>query len=56
LRWFAPGSQAESGGGNGVMSEFIIDLTLPGNHQCVPIADLAGGEHFNEAFFDNTFD
>ncbi|MBQ0741854.1 MAG: acyl-CoA dehydrogenase family protein [Pseudomonas sp.] len=45
------GSQAESGR-HGGMSQFIIDLTLPGI-TVRPIADLAGGEHFNEVFFDN---
>ena len=34
------------------MSQFIIDLKAPGV-TVRPIRDLAGGEHFNEVFFDN---
>jgi len=34
------------------MSQFIVDLSLPGI-SIRPIRDLAGGEHFNEVFFDN---
>ncbi len=34
------------------MSQFIIDLQAPGV-TVRPIRDLAGGEHFNEVFFDN---
>jgi alkylation response protein AidB-like acyl-CoA dehydrogenase len=34
------------------MSQFIVDLSLPGII-VRPIRDLAGGEHFNEVFFDN---
>jgi alkylation response protein AidB-like acyl-CoA dehydrogenase len=34
------------------MSQFIIDLQAPGV-TIRPIRDLAGGEHFNEVFFDN---
>lgn len=34
------------------MSQFIVDLSLPGI-TIRPIRDLAGGEHFNEVFFDN---
>ncbi|TWC40213.1 alkylation response protein AidB-like acyl-CoA dehydrogenase [Pseudomonas sp. SJZ079] len=34
------------------MSQFIVDLGLPGI-TIRPIRDLAGGEHFNEVFFDN---
>jgi alkylation response protein AidB-like acyl-CoA dehydrogenase len=34
------------------MSQFIVDLSLPGV-TVRPIRDLAGGEHFNEVFFDN---
>ena len=34
------------------MSQFIIDLKAPGV-TIRPIRDLAGGEHFNEVFFDN---
>lgn len=41
-----PGSRHEG------MSQFIIDLSLPGV-TVRPIRDLAGGEHFNEVFFDN---
>lgn len=44
-------SKEESGRHNG-MSQFIIDLTLPGV-TVRPITDLAGGEHFSEVFFDN---
>ncbi|MDE1164416.1 MAG: acyl-CoA dehydrogenase family protein [Pseudomonas sp.] len=33
------------------MSQFIVDLSLPGI-TIRPIRDLAGGEHFNEVFFD----
>lgn len=36
------------------MSQFIVDLTLPGI-TVRPIRDLAGGEHFNEVFFDNVY-
>lgn len=34
------------------MSQFIIDLKAPGV-TIRPIRDLAGGEHFNEVFFDD---
>lgn len=34
------------------MSQFIVDLRLPGI-TVRPIRDLAGGEHFNEVFFDD---
>jgi alkylation response protein AidB-like acyl-CoA dehydrogenase len=34
------------------MSQFIIDLKAPGV-SVRPIRDLAGGEHFNEVYFDN---
>ena len=34
------------------MSQFIVDLSLPGI-TIRPIRDLAGGEHFNEVFFEN---
>jgi alkylation response protein AidB-like acyl-CoA dehydrogenase len=34
------------------ISQFIVDLGLPGI-TIRPIRDLAGGEHFNEVFFDN---
>ena len=34
------------------MSQLLIDLSLPGI-TIRPIRDLAGGEHFNEVFFDN---
>ncbi|MBD1555035.1 acyl-CoA dehydrogenase family protein [Pseudomonas typographi] len=34
------------------LSQFIVDLSLPGI-TVRPIRDLAGGEHFNEVFFDN---
>lgn len=34
------------------MSQFIIDLKAPGV-TVRPIRDLAGGEHFNEVYFDN---
>lgn len=34
------------------MSQFIIDLKAPGV-TIRPITDLAGGQHFNEVFFDN---
>ena len=37
---------------HGGMSQFIIDLTLPGI-TIRPIKDLTGSEHFNEVFFDN---
>ena len=37
---------------HGGMSQFIIDLTLPGV-TVRPIRDLTGSEHFNEVFFDN---
>ncbi|MEH6386384.1 MULTISPECIES: acyl-CoA dehydrogenase family protein [Pseudomonas] len=42
----------EESGRHGGMSQFIIDLSLPGV-TIRPIADLAGGEHFNEVFLDN---
>jgi alkylation response protein AidB-like acyl-CoA dehydrogenase len=41
-----------SAGRHGGMSQFIIDLKAPGV-SVRPIRDLAGGEHFNEVFFDN---
>ncbi len=34
------------------MSQFIVDLKAPGI-TIRPIRDLAGGEHFNEVYFDN---
>jgi alkylation response protein AidB-like acyl-CoA dehydrogenase len=34
------------------MSQFVIDLRAPGV-TVRPVRDLAGGEHFNEVFFDN---
>lgn len=34
------------------MSQFIVDLSLPGI-TIRPIRDLAGGEHFNEVFFND---
>ena len=34
------------------MSQFILDLKAPGV-TIRPIRDLAGGQHFNEVFFDN---
>lgn len=34
------------------MSQFIVDLKAPGV-TVRPIRDLAGGEHFNEVYFDN---
>lgn len=37
---------------HGGMSQFIIDLSLPGI-TVRPIKDLTGSEHFNEVFFDN---
>ena len=42
----------ETSGRHGGMSQFIVDLRTPGI-SIRPIADLAGGEHFNEVFFDN---
>lgn len=42
----------EESGRHGGMSQFIIDLSLPGV-TIRPIADLSGNEHFNEVFFDN---
>lgn len=36
------------------MSQFIVDLRLPGI-TVRPIRDLAGGEHFNEVFFDEVY-
>jgi alkylation response protein AidB-like acyl-CoA dehydrogenase len=42
----------EETGRHGGMSQFIIDLSLPGvTVRAIP--DLTGGEHFNEVFFDN---
>lgn len=43
---------SESENRHGGMSQFIIDLTLPGI-TVRPIKDLTGSEHFNEVFFDN---
>lgn len=37
---------------HGGKSQFIIDLKVPGV-TVRPIVDLAGGEHFNEVFFDD---
>ncbi|MDP2005391.1 MAG: acyl-CoA dehydrogenase family protein [Rubrivivax sp.] len=37
---------------HGGMSQFIIDLKAPGV-TVRPITDLAGGQHFNEVYFDN---
>lgn len=48
VRTGAPGE----GGRHGGMSQLIVDLSLPGV-SIRPIRDLAGGEHFNEVFFDN---
>ncbi|MCK9469397.1 MAG: acyl-CoA dehydrogenase family protein [Porticoccaceae bacterium] len=42
----------EESGRHGGMSQFIIDLSLPGV-TIRPIADLSGNEHFNEVFLDN---
>lgn len=42
----------EESGRHGGMSQFVIDLSLPGvTVRAIP--DLAGGEHFNEVFFDD---
>ena len=41
-----------SGDRHGGMSQFIIDLSLPGV-TIRPIRDLTGAEHFNEVFFDS---
>lgn len=43
---------SESDNRHGGMSQFIIDLSLPGV-EVRPIQDLTGAEHFNEVFFDN---
>ncbi|MBR9909225.1 MAG: acyl-CoA dehydrogenase [Gammaproteobacteria bacterium] len=43
---------SDSDNRHGGMSQFIIDLTLPGI-TVRPIKDLTGSEHFNEVFFDN---
>jgi len=43
---------SESDSRHGGMSQFIIDLTLPGI-TVRPIKDLTGSKHFNEVFFDN---
>lgn len=43
---------SESESRHGGMSQFIIDLSLPGV-EVRPIKDLTGAEHFNEVFFDN---
>ncbi|NIB44092.1 acyl-CoA dehydrogenase [Pseudomaricurvus alkylphenolicus] len=37
---------------HGGMSQFIVDLSLPGI-TVLPIKDLTGSEHFNEVFFDD---
>lgn len=42
----------ESESRHGGMSQFIVDLRLPGI-TVRPIKDLTGSEHFNEVFFDN---
>ncbi len=42
----------ESESRHGGMSQFIVDLTVPGI-TVRPIKDLTGSEHFNEVFFDN---
>lgn len=42
---------SESESRHGGMSQFIIDLSLPGV-EVRPIKDLTGAEHFNEVFFD----
>lgn len=42
----------EETGRHGGMSQFIVDLSLPGiTVRAIP--DLTGSEHFNEVFFDN---
>jgi len=43
---------SDSDNRHGGMSQFIIDLTLPGI-SVRPIKDLTGREHFNEVFFDD---
>lgn len=43
---------SESDSRHGGMSQFIIDLSLPGV-EVRPIKDLTGAEHFNEVFFDD---
>lgn len=43
---------SESESRHGGMSQFIVDLSLPGI-SVRPIRDLTGSEHFNEVFFDN---
>src|SRR5690606_20835840 len=45
-------SERKEGARHDGMSQFIIDLRLPGI-TIRPIRDLAGGEHFNEVFFDD---
>src|SRR5690606_10453214 len=45
----------EESGRHGGMSQFIIDLSLPGV-TIRPIADLSGNEHFNEVFFESDHD
>ena len=43
---------SDSDSRHGGMSQFLIDLRLPGV-TVRPIKDLTGSEHFNEVFFDN---
>lgn len=43
---------SESESRHGGMSQFVIDLSLPGV-EVRPIKDLTGAEHFNEVFFDS---
>lgn len=47
-------SSGEAGDRQKGLSQFIIDLSLPGV-TVRPIHDLAGDAHFNEVFFDNVF-
>jgi hypothetical protein len=45
-------SSGEAGDRQKGLSQFIVDLSLPGV-TVRPIRDLAGDEHFNEVFFDD---
>lgn len=45
-------SSGDAGDRQKGLSQFIVDLTLPGV-TVRPIRDLAGDAHFNEVFFDN---
>lgn len=47
-------SSGEAGDRQKGLSQFIVDLSLPGV-TVRPIHDLAGDAHFNEVFFDNVF-